>query len=79
MVLWLSAFVSRIVEMNDVTICHSERSVSEVEETTHLTDISSKIGAKILRLPTKICDFLRSLRMTYRYLVHSVDHAELTR
>ena len=32
--------------------CHSERSVSGVEESTHFRDICSKISAKILRLPS---------------------------
>ena len=45
-------------------ICHSERSVSGVEESSHLWEICSQIGAKILRLPLKIFDFPRSLRMT---------------
>lgn len=33
--LWLSVLVSKAVKVNNVTICHSERSVSEVEESTH--------------------------------------------
>ena len=32
--------------------CHSERSVSGVEESMHFRDICSKISAKILRLPS---------------------------
>ena len=60
-------------------VCHSERSVSGVEESSHLWNMSSQIGAKILRLPPKICDFLRSLRMTYRCRVYSADDAELSR
>ena len=31
-------------------VCHSERSVSGVEESTHLWNLCSQIGAKILRL-----------------------------
>ena len=48
----LSGLVSKTVKTNNVTTCHSERSVSEVEESTHYDTICSQIGAKILRLAT---------------------------
>ena len=54
-------------------VCHSERSVSGVEESSHLDAVCSQIPAKILRLPPKICDFLRSLRMTYCCRVDSAS------
>ena len=40
----------------------SER--SEAPGSSHCRNIYSQIGAKILRLPPKIFDFLQSLRMT---------------
>ena len=44
-------------------ICHPEQA-KRVEGSSHLRDICSQFGAKILRLPPKIFDFLQSLRMT---------------
>ena len=60
-------------------VCHSERSVSGVEESSHLWDLRSQIGAKILRLPLKIFDFPQSLRMTIGGLFQSDGHAEQIR
>ena len=44
--------------------CPPERA-QRVEGSSHKRNICSQISAKILRLLTKICDFLQSLRMTY--------------
>ena len=60
-------------------VCHSERSDSGVEESSHGWNMSCQIGAKILRLPPKICDFLQSLRMTYRCRVYTADDTVLRR
>ena len=75
----LSALISKSEKRTMPQVCHSERSGSGVEESSHLWNMSSQIGAKILRLPPKICDFLRSLRMTDRCRVYSADYAELSR
>ena len=45
----LSALVSKLAKRTMSQACHSERSVSGVEESTHLVNIYRQIGARILR------------------------------